>query len=85
MENKELTLEIPQDDGDDEKNEWRSCCLICDKSAAVYINIYTIILSVIAFCFVQLSINHSCEHQSMYVGILTLILGVLLPQPKMNR
>ena len=83
METKELTLEVLEDDG--EGNEWHSCCLVCDKSAVVYISIYALIISVIAFCFVQLSINHSCEHQQAYIGILTLILGVLLPQPKMNR
>ena len=62
---------------------WQSLCLTCDREASVYFSIFFVVLVVISFCFYQLIHLTECESQNTYVGILTLMLGVLLPQPRM--
>lgn len=63
---------------------WQSCCFECDKDASVFFSIYFIIVSVVGFCFYQLTNMPDCSDQQTYVGVLSLILGVLLPQPKIK-
>lgn len=61
---------------------WVSCCMRMNPKAVVFFSQLAIALTVIAFCIVQLSMSESCEQDSLYSGILMLVVGVYLPSPK---
>lgn len=45
------------------------------------ITVFTILI-LMAFCIVMLIKNESCESQQAYLGLLTLLIGVMMPNPK---
>jgi hypothetical protein len=65
-------------------NQWKSCCLTLDKHFTQYITQMIILLLIIIFCIVQLILKEDCDNQRAYVGLLTFILGILMPQPKIK-
>jgi hypothetical protein len=67
------------------ENNWKSCCLTVDKRAVLFFSQLSISILVILFCCFQLIRLENCEAQSLYSGILTLILGVWCPSPKMTK
>jgi hypothetical protein len=71
------------DDGKD-NSTWNSCCLSVDKDAVLFFSQFGISVGVISFCLYQLLHIPDCEGQNAYTGLLTLILGVWLPSPKMK-
>ena len=64
---------------------WRSCsgCLI-DKRVLLFSAQAGISAVTAGFCMYQLATQHGCESQGLYSGILSLILGTWLPQPKVT-
>ena len=66
-------------------NTWQSCCLTLDKRATIFFSQLTIAMTVTIFCIYQLIHLDNCEAQSLYSSILTLVLGVFLPSPKMRK
>ena len=67
-------------------NTWQSCsgCTL-DKRATIFFSQLLIALIIILFCIYQLIHSESCERDSLYSSILTLVLGVFLPNPRMER
>ena len=63
---------------------WKSCCLVLDKHFTQYITQMMILLLIIIFCIVQLTLKDDCNNQRAYVGLLTFIVGILMPQPKIK-
>jgi len=55
-----------------------------DRRAIQYFTQLGIISSVMAFSIFQLNRLDSCEGQQAYLGLLTLLIGVLIPNPKFN-
>ena len=76
LEHKIQTENVNQD------TTWKSCCLLMDRRAVQYFTQVTVISSVMAFCIYQLVTNETCEAQTGYTGLLTLLIGVLVPSPK---
>jgi hypothetical protein len=64
---------------------WRSCCMSVDKDAAVYLSGFTMIASTTVFCFYQLMTKDGCSDQQAYLSVLTMMLGIFLPQPNIKR
>ena len=64
------------------ENSWRSCCFSVDKNATVFISQLSVCILVISFCMYQLLHSKSCEKDSLYSGLLTLILGIIIPNPR---
>ena len=62
-------------------NSWKSCCLILDKRFVQFFTQMSVIILIIVFCIVQLVRLDDCNNQRAYVGLLTFIIGILLPQP----
>jgi hypothetical protein len=60
---------------------WRSMCLTMDKNAVQYFTTIGIITGIMGFAIYKLSTNESCESQTAYMGLLTLLLGILSPSP----
>lgn len=61
---------------------WRSCCFTLDRHATVFFSQLVVCIMVISFCMYQLVNSDSCERDQLYSSILTLILGVLIPSPR---
>ena len=64
------------------KNTWNSCCIVADRRAIQYFTQIVIIAAVMLFTIYQLRTIDTCESQSVYIGLLTMLIGVLIPQPK---
>lgn len=67
------------------KNTWKSCCMEMDRRAVQYFTQIVIICSCMGFSIYQLLENDSCEAQQSYIGLLTLLIGILLPNPKFKE
>ena len=68
----------------EKKNEWKSCCVIMDKEAVMFFSQLGIAITTVCFSITMLVLSDSCERDQLYSGILTLVVGVYLPQPRMK-
>lgn len=66
-------------------NTWNSCCLTIDRRAAQFFIQISIIFSVIIFATAQLVRLEDCNSQQAYLGLLTMLIGILIPSPKFSR
>lgn len=57
---------------------WRSGCLVMNKGMVKYITGYIIAVFVVGFCSYQLTQHHACEYQTLYSGLISLIIGAFL-------
>ena len=69
----------------EQENTWRSCCYDLNKNAVQYFTTISIIVGIMVFCIYKLSTNESCENQTAYMGLLTLLLGILSPSPVFKK
>ena len=63
---------------------WRSCCVTVDKRAVSYFGQLGFALLVIVFCIVQLSRDSDCATWAKYSPVLMLVIGAMLPSPKLH-
>ena len=68
-------------------NEWFCCCSNkpTDSRLLKYVFQMLLIMLVVVFCISMLLVNESCEAQATYTGILTLLIGLVLPGPKVSE
>jgi hypothetical protein len=66
---------------ENKRDRWKSCCFTIDRQVTIFFSQLTVCIMVISFCMYQLIHSKSCERDQLYSSILTLILGVLIPQP----
>ena len=65
---------------------WRSCCgMRLDKRVLVFFSQFSVGILIIAFSLYQLNKNDTCEHQQLYTGLLTMVLGIFLPSPRISK
>lgn len=87
MDTTEFTV-VPQEEmvqqGDDSKI-WKSCCLLVDKDAVVFLSTMVAVFVIIGFSCYQLVTLTDCHSQNTYVAILSSLIGVLLPSPIMKK
>jgi len=69
----------------DENHLWKSCCFELDRHATVFFSQLIVCILVISFCMYQLLHSKSCETDQLYSSILTLVLGVLIPSPRVHK
>lgn len=67
-------------------NEWRSCCFKADKDflkffVQISISFMVLILSI----YKLIVIDDNSDEKSLYVSLLTLILGIYTPQPTIKN
>jgi len=63
---------------------WQSCCFEVDRRAIRFFSQLFISILIMVFCIVQLVRNKTCESQQLYSGILTTIIGIMLPSPSLH-
>ena len=61
-----------------------SKCLQIDKRFLIFITQMSMLLIILLFSIVQLT-KPNTENRDVYVNILLLILGIVLPQPSINK
>jgi hypothetical protein len=67
------------------ENSWVSCCFKTDRRAVIYFSQFGLSISVVIMCIYQLLTKDDCNSNQLFLGLLTLILGVYLPQPKIHK
>jgi hypothetical protein len=62
------------------------CCRrgYTDARLLKYLCTMATMFSIVVFCFVRLS-DRVCDDRELYVGLLTLCVGIMLPRPSMTR
>jgi hypothetical protein len=66
------------------ENTWKSGCLTMDKRAVMYFSQLSVIVGIMGFSIYQLVNIPDCQGQQSYMGLLTLLIGLLLPNPKFS-
>jgi hypothetical protein len=62
-------------------NTMRSCCYDLDKSAVQYFTQVGVIIGIMSFCVYKLSMNETPEQQTIYMSLLSSLVGLVLPSP----
>jgi hypothetical protein len=83
-EQRQINVIVDREETDVVRTQWDSCCMRLDREATIYFSQLSIALITIGFCIFQLSVSETCERDSLYSGVLTLVVGVYLPQPAMR-
>jgi hypothetical protein len=92
-EKKELKIKINLEENLDSPNlsrissskkvYWKSCCFLLDKRAVQFFSQLFLSLIIMSFCIYQLIVLDKCD-SAEYLSLLTLVLGVYVPTPKIN-
>ena len=69
----------------DSPTVWRSMCLTMDKNAVQYFTTIGIITGIMGFSIYKLSTNESCESQTAYMRLLTMMIGLVAPAPQFKK
>lgn len=65
---------------------WRSCCFgDINKNAMVFFTQVVVLFFFLCFCCSQLIRLETCESQQLYTSLVTLVLGILCPNPKIKH
>ena len=67
------------------KYQWTSCCLRVDKRALSFFTQAAFSGSIVAFCITMLITSQDCATFSRYSPLLTLIVGVWIPNPSLAQ
>ena len=70
---------------DNSPTVWKSMCLTMDRNATVYFTQIIIICGIMTFAIYKLSTNESAESQTIYMGLLTMMIGLALPNPVFKK
>jgi len=66
------------------RKRWKSCCFYVDREVVVFFTKYFILISMMAFFSVELHISTTCEDKQLFMSLLTLMIGVAVPNPKLR-
>ena len=70
----------------DVENSWKSCCLTVDRIALQFFTQLSISLIVISLCIYNLvQYPDNCDNNQVYMGLLTMVIGVYVPTPTMIK
>ena len=69
----------------DVENAWVSCCFRTDRRAVIYFTSFSLSASVLILCIYQLLTKDDCNSNQLFLGLLTFILGVYFPNPKIQK
>lgn len=85
----DVAIHVPVGGGNEDHNVddgiWRSCCLYVDKHAMFFVVQVVVSMIIIIFSIYQLVYLEDCHSQQMYSSLLTLVVGVFLPSPRMGK
>ena len=64
---------------------WRSACIECDKDFVVFVASYFILAGLLFFFGAGLWTAETCEQSNLYQSLMLLVLGVILPSPRLRN
>ena len=64
---------------------WSCCCGDTDARLLAFICTMIMLAGLMLFCMAQLMLSDSCEHQQTYTGLLSVLIGIIIPNPKLNK
>ncbi len=70
---------------DEKKEVWESCCLRMNVHATLYFTQLAVMLIGVSFSIYQITKLSRCEDQTPYFGLLTSLIGIFLPSPKLFK
>ena len=68
-----------------EPKTWSSCCLTLDKEFTMFFVKYGILIGLMAFFAVELHFAGDCSEQQLFMSMLTLIVGLAIPSPRLRN
>ena len=77
--------EVHDDSRIQNEHRWVSCCFEVDKRVVLFFAQLSLAIYVVSFCMYQLTHLENCEAQSLYSGIMTFVIGIYLPNPKIYK
>jgi len=80
----DIELQRTETPADRRVMRWHSCCLTCDKDFVEYFVKYVLLAGLIIFFAVELHLSQKCESDQLYTGLLTLVIGIALPSPRLK-
>ena len=78
-------LEIQRNPNPENRTEWHSCCFLVDRDVVVFFTKYFILVSLMIFFAYELHISEDCNDKQLFNGLLMLVFGVALPNPKLKN
>jgi cytochrome b561 len=67
------------------EESWESCCFKLNVHAVLYFTQIIVMLIGIVFSIYQITKLARCEDQTPYFGLLTSLIGIFLPSPKLFK
>jgi hypothetical protein len=64
---------------------WKSCCTLIDSRVLQFLVQSAMLFCVAIFCMFMLVKVDTCAEQQLFSGILTMVLGVFIPNPKVSK
>jgi hypothetical protein len=68
---------------EDKDNKWRLCCSSVYKAEIVFLTQIIFLFTILLFSIVQIVMK--ATNLEIYFSLISSIIGILIPQPKMNR
>ena len=86
MEESKTDLELQRIDTPTDKTRkvWKSCCLTLDADFIMYMTKTITLIGLITFFAYELSNSKSCEQSNIYQSLLCMVIGILIPSPRMT-
>lgn len=64
---------------------WKSCCLTLDADFVMYMTKNLTLIGLITFFAYELSVSETCERQNIFQSLLCMVVGILVPSPRMRN
>lgn len=80
----DIDLERVNTPAEVKERRWKSCCFILDKEAVQYFIKIFILIGLIIFFSFELHISDTCEDNQLFTGLLTMVIGILIPSPRLK-
>ena len=70
-------------DDEEKKNEYSLCCSKrkTDRRLLTFISLFSISVMVLSFSFYMLTTDLDCNQESVYVGLISMIVGIWMKSP----
>jgi len=66
------------------ENRWKSCCITMDKRAVTFFAQYIMLAITLVFSCIKLSGAIDTNDKQLYTSLITLIIGIVIPSPKLT-
>ena len=81
----DLELQRIETPAEIKRRRWVSCCFQMDREVVQYFMKYFILVSLMVFFSIELHLSDKCETDQLYTGLLSMVIGLALPSPRLNK